>query len=549
MSAVDFTPQETLKLISDAVTKGGDNFRMRVQRRPRGGGIPDMVALFEDARAEHFAYPERWLPELAGGGQFILQALHSSDSLREIGSGIHVNVDNAPPKAADPAITSRPDWEGPRTMSHPKPRKQGTQQVSGSINGSESTPIGVDVQQPRTLQTPIPRGDNSELYWMERAQRTEAEAAERLRRAEIEAIRRDADAKTKALEDTVRALREEIRAQRSEGPKQSGLETIVAALAPLTPVLTAIIQGQNEGKLKMLELQQQTAAQQLAAQQAANERLDKLLQTMMQKPPMDPMATAMLDTLKDALKKEDNGTGAIMTNVITALSSMSQSTLQILTAATDAGIIGQRGDEGGGTGEVVKELARAGASFFEMMAASKQEAATQTTQPRTVQGQRVQQALPQARQTPQQPRPTISALQRLDAMVRSYADPAATAKVFLDGLGTDRQLREAFTAANNDIQAFFAAHWEAWARKDLGKTMPYIQKLYEVVVEQAKARGMIRDVKPAADPGPAAPTPSEGISEPEEGAEEPEEEPREPLDEEEPLDEPAEGDEQEAEGD
>src|SRR5438132_1587142 len=127
----EFTEQETKKLIADAMARG-NSFRVRVMRRRPSGGF-DVVAMFEEATAEQISFAEKWLPELAGGGSFLVQAFHADAPMAQIGSSLPLSIDNANPRNVDLDAVLSPAWTGPSGLSYPKKQRPG-QNGSGAMH-------------------------------------------------------------------------------------------------------------------------------------------------------------------------------------------------------------------------------------------------------------------------------------------------------------------------------------------------------------------------------------------------------------------------------
>jgi hypothetical protein len=499
MPAAEYNEAETKKMIADAVQKG-DVFRIRVMRR-RANGMPEVIASFEEGRAEHLLYPEKWLPDLAGGGTYSLQGFHNSSPFESVGGSLLFNVENIAPRLVNPDTVQQGDWQGPLNLSYPRQGMRRPSSYAGatSIDGAGWT-AAVDID-PRGGVTPLRSAvqNGGDLDALSRAQRAEQQLLEMRKQNEIDNLRRDHAAQMERMNQSVNQLRDELRSsrERDNRPHESLGEVLAKALAPLVPVVQAVVTGQNEMRVKMLDVQQQTTAQQIAAAREGNERLDKILTAMMQpKPPgIDPTVQLLVEHMKSS------STNPVLTDVINAFSGMSQATLSVMTAATDAGLLGQR-EEGGATG-IIRELGAAAASFFSTMA-ERQGRVQRGAYP----GAGAYRRLPAGPPPPQQPPPAIG---QLDQMIKGHFDPAQTARFFLDSLGKDADLTERFAQQNNDIEAFFRSYWSGWAQQNLAVHGPYVSALHEAVMADAKARGWYVPPDPGHPPpqpqGPPAYTP------------------------------------------
>lgn len=491
MAAVEYSEAETKKMIADAVQKG-DVFRIRVMRR-KANGMPEVIASFDDGRAEHLLYPEKWLPDLAGGGTYAIQGFHQSSPFESVGGTLLFNVENISPRLVNPETVQQGEWQGPLSLSYPRAgmRRPPSQYAGATSIDGATWNAGVDID-PRAGVTPLrSAGQNggSDLDALARAQRAEQALLEMRKQTEIDNLRRDHAAQMERMNQSVNQLRDELRSARDRDsrPHGEGLADVLAkAVASLVPVVQTVITGQNELRVKMLDAQNQTTAQQMAVTREGNERLDKILTTMMQPKPVgiDPTVQLVLEHMKTS------STNPVLTDVINAFSGMSQATLSVMTAATDAGLLGNR-EESGASG-VIRELGAAAGSFFNMMAERQGGGVPRGPYPAPGGPRR----LPPAPQ-PQQP----LAMGQLDQMIKAHFDPAQTARFFLDSLGRDADLTERFAQQNNDIEAFFRSYWSGWAQANLPVHGPYVSALHEAVMADAKARGWY--VPP--DPGHPSP--------------------------------------------
>lgn len=493
---VDVSEQETRKLISDATQKG-DRFRIKVMRRLPSGGI-EVVALFEEGRLDHVTYPEKWLPELAGGGNYILHVYHDSQPAEMIGGGIPFTVANLQPTKVDFDAVTSPGWSGPTGMQYPKQPQQ-RQRYAGAttVDGAPQwSATAVDI--PAGGMTPV-RTVGPDLDAMARAQRAEAALADMQKRWEVDGLRRDHAQQMDKMQQAMNQLRDELRAQhaaQAAQPRESTGKLIAEALAPLAPVLLAVINGQNEIRKEMLIQQAKSADLHLAAGREQSAQLEKVLTALLTKPnTIDPAMQLLLEHMKTA------NTSPILTDVITAFSAMSQSTLQVMTAATDSGLLGNRE---GGVGDIVREVAQAAGSFFEMM--GNRQAQAMGVRPQQMPYRRLPppQGMPGQPPMPQQPQP--SAFAQLDTLIKSHHDPQAVAQGFLAALSNDADLRERFAQQQNDIEAFFRAYWGPWAQSNVAAHGPYVAQLYDAVVREAQRRGWLQAPAAGAQPQ-AAPQP------------------------------------------
>lgn len=513
---VEIPESETRKLIQAAMAKR-DSFRVRVARRKNSNTGLEVVASFEEARGDHIVSPEKWLPELAGGGNYYIDAFHADDPVTQIGGSVLFSVGGNSWPAAWSVIDS-PNWRGPSECSYPtRPVAAQRQSPVLHVPGQEQ-PIGVDVGGGVPISTPITRDrgpDNQLLLYMDKAQRAEAASAamvaDAARRSEMESIRRESDKKLDAAERRYETLMAEVRALQQRPPEQPK-ESIVDSLGKLAPLLMPLLQtvltNQNNAALKQAELAAHAAERQLVAAKESAESVNKILTMMMTRPAIDPV---ILTLLQESMKQKE--TSPMVAEMASAFTSMSQGFLQTITAATDAGLI-NRPNEGGGMAEVVGALGGVASSFIDLLAQRQQQGpGVQLAQPRTVEGERVvSPALPMPRvarpDLQQQRRPVggvpgqhdaLAAWNSLDRYIKARTNPQQVAVFFLDQLAKDPVLQQRFRSAGTDLTKFYAAYWQTWTQSNMPLNLPYAQALQDAVVAEARRRGMVpQEQQPAA---------------------------------------------------
>lgn len=492
----EFTEQETKQLISELAAKT-NSFKIRVQRRHPSGGSK-VIALFEEGTADQIAFAEKWLPDLAGGGQYSIYAFHNAtDSMKQIGSPLVLSIDNLPPRDVDTSIVRSSAWIGPTGLSYPLPSKapsNGAMHFEGGA-GAEATGPQLGATTPLAGVKTVGTSDPLTLA-LEKSQQYEKLLEQERARNQIQAIKDQSDRAIKTLETQVQNLIAENREARaradaqiaaltSAAPKESGADSIAKLLAAAGPLLAPLLQGQNDMKLKMMDLESKSAQAALEAARYQSDQLNKLLATMLDKPKgIDPVMQLVLDQLKDRGAKES------------PLSAM-QGAMQLITAAKDAGIMG---GEGGGAGEVAIEIARAATAAFEAWVASKAGAPPPALAP----------AAQQTVMLPQQPQrqPRITVMQRLDQLIKAHHNTVETAGFFMDALVKDAEVKQRFAAEGSDHEAFFKRYWAAWAMTNVALHGPYVMALNDAVLKAAAARGWLPSA-PAAQQGaqqPAAAT-------------------------------------------
>ncbi len=108
---------ETLTLIRQKAAEQ-DEFAVKVLRRVHNSMAPTRIAMFSGATATHLVNPELWIPQLAGGGNFMLQAYHVSDLNKPVGGFVTFPVEGDP-RDVDIAATVKTSWRGPAILDFP----------------------------------------------------------------------------------------------------------------------------------------------------------------------------------------------------------------------------------------------------------------------------------------------------------------------------------------------------------------------------------------------------------------------------------------------
>jgi hypothetical protein len=356
--------EETLKAVQMLAASKGDSFRVRISRKKTVASVPDPVAAFDGVTSDHLITPETWMPDVAGGGYFLLTVYHESDGVSSVGAPISLTVPGEP-RDVDPitlqALVISKNWRGPKSLLSPKPIK--------TLSPTPAWPTGLSVPSPggsgtvprNTDPTTPPGGgpSHADPYLLDVARR-ERELALREKQLEIDAIRREAEARVKAAED--RAAAEATRAndrmdrleQRMlEKPHSDDVGTALARAAEsVGKMLIEFKQADREqarikadADVRIAEAQAKANADVLAARARADEAAAaaqrELVTAMLKRPPIDPALLPLLT--------RDDGAAAAMKNVVEATGSMSSMLINAVSAMADM----RQGQEGEGGSEVI----------------------------------------------------------------------------------------------------------------------------------------------------------------------------------------------------
>lgn len=505
MPTAELTEAETRALIA-AFAEKRDLFSIKVMRRRGNGAQPEILATFDGGKAAHLGSPETWLPLLAGGGSFTIHATHDTEPMKYIGSGIQVLIDGTPPRKVDLNAAKRPDWNGPSDMTYPLPPPQQQQPDYGTRLTSVEN--GIDIgPPPGTTPIGITKASSADplTALLAQAQQSEARAHAQVQRAEfernLEGVRREYDAKLviaqrqhDELMAELRRMREDTASAKNRPPEKPLTDTLAALAAALAPIIAPFVTGLNDTKIRMMEIEAKRSAEQLSMQQNANQRMEQLTNTLLtsltNKPAIDPTLLAMISKEKE--------TNPAMAQMVNSMSGMMNMFITSITAATDAGLIGQQ--QGGGWQDVVKEVAGAAGGFFEMLGKQHEVALAQAQgRPARViqpgpppQQLPVRQPVQQQRQPQAQMNTLLSPLKQLDQMVRRHHDPMQTARFFLESVQKDGEVRQNFIQSGSDIEEFFKFHWGTWAMSNAVAHYPYVQQLRAAVDALATQMGLVK---------------------------------------------------------
>lgn len=418
------TQEETLTIINQRA-KDADSFFVRIFRKQHMGGLPETVATFDEAQIEHLTSPERWLPQLAGGGPvFMFQVFHSSDRGAMLGGFLHfaVPTTNLAPKTSaeiDPRIVKRAGWSGPRQLLYPtidakpvqenplfsiSPNNLPPASPSGNSAANNVPGGGVpgaafprDVVYERNaailqqIEEERAKLQRQREEFQEQQRRDREELAEQKRRAELDAIRRESDAK-------LEAIKRELQHAAAAAPK-SDVSTMVAQIgAAFSPVILKLLESQNETRLAVMRQQEATAA-------AAAESNRQLMSAMLTRPSIDPVVERLFSELKSAVSQQVPQS-TMLHSMADAMASMTQTTMDLVQTAADLNIGGGK-EEDHPALKAIREGVKAVQSIF---------AGYQAQLPRT----------PAHHQPPPAFRPIPQALPHAPAPAQPTVVPAAT---------------------------------------------------------------------------------------------------------------------------
>lgn len=283
----EMTAEDTIKLLQAKAASAGDSFRIKVFRlsalRPTEN---TQVALLSDAVLAHATNPELWMPQLCGGGVFAFFVYHLTDPNQYVGGPIRFNVEGEP-RAVNPEIVFRADWQGPKKLDFPPRVVNNGPSFSVASTGS---PTGTA---PQTLvpsgQAVAPQLASDPNVARALADLQRETAALQASRAALDAERHKLDIERIRQENDMRMqqLENRLTASKPVEHKADTGATIAAIATALTPLVQTIITGQNDLRREMMKIEQERANQ-------TNLLLTKIMDRP-ERPLIDPMIEKILD--------------------------------------------------------------------------------------------------------------------------------------------------------------------------------------------------------------------------------------------------------------
>ncbi|MFA6118132.1 MAG: hypothetical protein WC729_29365 [Sphingomonas sp.] len=478
----DMSQEAILQMIADKAKADGDDFRLRIARRRTLGTLPEIVAMLEEAHAEHLVAPETWLPRLTGGGRLEISVYHSSNVNTPIGGPVIVTVDGDPIKP-DAALLRLPDWAGPRRLTYPRPEKKKENEgfsmssnapanpMAPSFHHDEAKANAREVQFEQTL-----RDLNARI---EATARLERDLLEKKSQMEVEAIRRDADARAREAEARVQRLEQ---AQLQPRAPTENLGSVVEKLMPLV--------------LQVMESNRAASAAAAAAQAQATLEAAKMqaqvLQAIMSKPAIDPQMLALLT--------KDDGSARVMEQMGDLFSATTATTMNVLNAAVEMGLAGgQRGNEEPVALRAVREGVRA---LMALSGAGRNAAAG--AKPRRQLPAKEQPKQEVASPPPAAPAPTVekggaaaeaplkaaepTALDKVIHRIEQKKDKPEEIATYLVENVTDPSIIEVFADPEVDFRAVFEERLGDWLDADENKN--FLKAVIHSFAEQGVEAGL-----------------------------------------------------------
>jgi len=278
------TMQETIDEISKVAEARGDAFITKVMRRNSVSDIqPELWFQASGASARMIADKEIWLTSLIGDGcgVFDLIAFHETEPMRPIGAPLRLNKPGDIRRDPNVDLLKSPDWNGPRTLMHPRTKPKSVQPEMTTIgpNGASAVATGPQIAFTPAIQvTPGQAKREIDTVDMIAQKRTmEALAQLEAERAKVEAdkaslneIRRQLEMRStvEPLQRQIEELKSAITTARStpvveSAPKKSLIEEITPLIAAFAPLYLKS-KEQDEAKTNLMIQQMKESSERQA---------------------------------------------------------------------------------------------------------------------------------------------------------------------------------------------------------------------------------------------------------------------------------------------
>jgi len=299
-ASVIFSEEDTRSLVNTRAREtNGDDFRIKVHRRPSMGGMLIHIATLAHAKAEHITYAETWLPKLCGGGQYAVSIFPADAPNQQIGGFINLNFDGGA-RHLDPLVMRAPDWSGPAELAFPD-FAQGQPQVITQGAGGHFPHASA-------ANSSVPGGGSLPLSNLQQQQQQSSGEWEKLLARERELQDRERRMREELLTEQSRLREERLRAemqakfseiQIAHRPvENNGPEKLLAAAAP---IITAMMQAQNESRMLMMKMQQDSQALAIQMQKDSQARTDELFKLMISKKDDGGSTAEMMGKMADVM--------------------------------------------------------------------------------------------------------------------------------------------------------------------------------------------------------------------------------------------------------
>lgn len=533
MDPIRSSAEETIAKLLERAKVSGDRFVVKVSRRRGMAGLLEHIATLVEATVEHVANPETWLPLMCGGGDYGLRVSHMDDVSTAIGSVLTFKFQGLALDTPNVRVVGGKGWTGPGQCIFPAMTESGL--PNGSTTGATVTigaGYGVPGQGVQGGVPGVPSFPAQAWPWDERLERERErvaretrELSERQAKVDRQMAEREFEVREKEreakLKDELTAKQRELEAKISaQSQSQTKLTDVMTALAP---VLGAFLQSQQQARLEMMKMQDESARRQTEMMQAMmSQQQTMMLKLTENKGGVDPTMAAMLEMMRT----NASGGAEMMTRIVDAMGTVSKTSVGMIEAIADLQLGGQPEHpillavrEGVKAMAALSKGAETGARKS-VQSQAKLPAQAQSHGTNGAHAQ-VQQAAPAAvLARPNAPAPNmppaseLSGQQAFDgyaagqagrlvpvegeiitllkALIESRHEPVEeVAQFFVDSLRT-QEMQTELAAHNGDVNSLIAQHLGLWAMAE-EQNRVYLGKLGAAVDKLGAALGLVED--------------------------------------------------------
>lgn len=505
------TPDQTYEMIRN-LAKESDAFNVKVSRRPGLNMPSSIIANLNGASATHLLNPELWLPQLAGGGKFVLQAYHATDLNKPVGGLISFNIDNIEAKEVDPLAPSKTGWQGPAEVAFPLPQQRRSQEDALGYPTNIHSPPGPDapnsasrsnngyVRSPGGGFTRPNYDDAGDPNWERTPRGLQAVEAER-RKLEEEKLAAERERAKDRLEAQAKAHEAEMKAFRAEMMAELKANKAAAPTGP-DPMIEMLKQQAEDRRAAETRAADDRRASETqrsedrrearAAADAAAIRFEKLLEKLTDRPKENPLE--MVAKVAEILHKGNSNEASMkmMHNMAEMHGVQMETAMSFIEHAANL----QMGPSDAEPGWVkgLEQVMKAGASVVKGMTQRRPQLAPPPQLP--PQGQPQQAPAPAAKSVPV-PQQTQAPVLVIDQFVEAIKRAGTPIEIPVAGIAKalreqihDESLQAAFAEAGGDFERVLQKHLWNWANEKPAH-MAYLQALVVEVKRQFVEAGLI----------------------------------------------------------
>jgi len=277
------TLDEGMEAIRQMASTVGDDFRVKVLKRT--GASPsaptEMIASYAAARVEHFAMPEAWLSQLAGGGGYVLIVLHETEPNTPV-AVLNLTPITGPARPLDAGAIGRPNWTGPGTQLFPAVPLQQIPGGAPSVRSLFGQPEAAGAVEDAGARASVPAASAASGASLDRIMEARFAMLDAQRRSDSEAIAKAIEMQSKATERQISAMMEVVKAtaQRPVVQEKSIVEQIVPLMTVMSPLIAAFVDGNAKRSTEEKKIAAEEASRREAREADARKTEREMLMQM-----------------------------------------------------------------------------------------------------------------------------------------------------------------------------------------------------------------------------------------------------------------------------